>query len=145
MSRSQDSFNKRDREKKRLKKRQEKQQRKEARKANKGEESEFSYVDEYGNLTDTPPDPANKIEVDAEDIVLGIPKKEEVEEDPVHRGRVEFFNDAKGFGFIKDLDNGEKYFYHINNTEEEILENDKVTFEIEMGPKGPNAVRVKRA
>jgi cold shock CspA family protein len=54
-----------------------------------------------------------------------------------------FFNDAKGYGFIKDLETQESVFVHINSLTEEIKEHNKVTFEVEMGPKGSNAVRVK--
>ncbi|MFC2119412.1 cold-shock protein, partial [Bacteroidota bacterium] len=61
----------------------------------------------------------------------------------VRKGNVSFFNDSKGFGFIKDLETQESVFVHVNNTLEEIKENNIVSFEIEMGPKGPTAVKVK--
>ena len=146
MARSQQSFGKREKEKKRLKKREEKQKKKEARKAEakeKGGGIPMAYVDQYGNLTDTPPDPAEKEEIDASEIVLGIPPKEDIEEDPVRSGKVAFFDSSKGFGFIMDAINQEKYFFHISRVEEEVDENDKVTFELEKGPKGMNAVNVK--
>ena len=54
-----------------------------------------------------------------------------------------FFNTEKGFGFITDAETRESVFVHINNTEEPIGENDKVSYEVEMGPKGANAVRVR--
>ena len=60
-------------------------------------------------------------------------------------GTVKFFNEAKGYGFIKDLKTQESFFVHINSLTEALKENNKVTFELEMGPKGPNAVRVKKA
>ncbi|MBI9069818.1 MAG: cold shock domain-containing protein [Salinivirgaceae bacterium] len=64
----------------------------------------------------------------------------------MRKGVVEFFNDAKGFGFIKDTETKEKYFVHINSVAGgELKENNMVTFEIEQGPKGMNAVRVKKA
>lgn len=147
MGRSQESFSKKEKEKKRLKKRKEKQAKKEARKAETKDtslEGMIAYVDEYGNITDTPPDPEDKEEVNAEDIVIGIPPKDEQDEDPVHKGRVEFFNDEKGFGFIKEDNTGEKYFFHISGTTEDVYENDKVEYEIEQGPKGLNAVKVKK-
>ena len=105
----------------------------------------MAYVDFNGNLVDTPPDPSMKVEIEAEDIVLGIPKKEEgdVEEfDPVRKGKVSFFDTSKGFGFIIDSENNEKYFCHVSGLIDEIAENDSVTFELEKGMKGMNAVKV---
>jgi cold shock CspA family protein len=57
---------------------------------------------------------------------------------------VEFFNNVKGYGFIKENDTNEKFFVHVSSLTEEIAENDKVSFELEQGLKGLNAVRVKR-
>ena len=147
MAKSEQSFNKKEKEKKRLKKRELKNKKKEERKANSkggGLENMIAYVDEYGNLTDTPPDPENKLSVDAESIEIGIPKKIHEEIDPVHKGKVAFFNDSKGFGFINDLDSQEKYFVHVNGLIDKIKENDKVSFELEKGMKGMNAVKVKK-
>jgi cold shock CspA family protein len=146
MGRSQETFNKKEKEKKRLKKRQDKAAKREERKANpkrSGLEEMLSYVDEYGNPSDTPPDPSKKIEIKAEDIELGIPKKEKEEVEAVRNGKVEFFNNEKGFGFIKENETNEKYFVHVSSLTEEIAENDKVSFELEQGLKGLNAVRVK--
>ena len=146
MAKSKQTYSKIEKEKARAKKREEKQKKKEARKAEGGSGGiQFAYVDAYGNLTDTPPDPADKIKVDAEDIVLGVPKKEEgEEEDPQRTGKVSFFDSSKGFGFIIDTENNEKYFCHVSGLLDEIFENDKVTFELERGMKGMNAVRVKK-
>ncbi|MBK5192555.1 MAG: cold shock domain-containing protein [Flavobacteriaceae bacterium] len=148
MAKSQQTFNKIEKEKKRLKKREEKQKKKDERKSNpKGSDFEIAYVDEYGNLTDTPPDPSKKIIVDIEDIEIGIPKKEDSEEQEVKKdkeGKVSFFDHSKGFGFIIDSMNQEKYFVHVSGLIDEIEENDKVTFELERGMKGMNAVRVKK-
>lgn len=148
MAKSQQTFNKIEKEKQRAKKREEKKKKKEERKTNpKGTDFDIAYVDEYGNLTDTPPDPSNKIEVDAEDIVLGVPKKEEGAEEDTKKdkeGKVSFFDHSKGFGFIIDNMSQEKYFVHVSGLIDEIDENDKVTFELERGMKGMNAVRVKK-
>lgn len=150
MAKSQQTYSKSEKEKKKLKKREEKQKKKEARKAEskeKGPGIDFVYVDFNGNLTDTPPDPSQKVEIDAEEIVLGIPKKEEgdVEQfDPVRKGKVSFFDDSKGFGFIIDSENNEKYFCHVSGLIDKIAENDAVTFELEKGQRGMNAVRVKK-
>ncbi len=148
MAKSQQTYNKSEKEKKRLKKREDKRKKMEARKADVRENGkagiEFAYVDHNGNLTDTPPDPSQKIEVELEDIILGIPKKEEGEaEDPIRNGKVSFFDSSKGYGFILDTDNQEKYFTHVSGLIDEITENDKVTFELEKGLKGMNAVKVK--
>lgn len=147
MAKSQQSFSKREKEKKRQKKREEKLKKKEARKAEAKENKggiPFAYVDQNGNLTDTPPDIDKKEKIEASSIVLGIPKKEETdeEEDPIRSGKVAFFDNSKGFGFITDSDTQEKYFCHVSRLNDEIAENDKVTFELEKGPKGWNAVNV---
>ena len=62
----------------------------------------------------------------------------------MNTGTVKFFNDSKGFGFIKDDASDKEYFVHVSGLKDEIKENDKVTFEVEMGHKGPNAVSVKK-
>ena len=58
-------------------------------------------------------------------------------------GIVKFFNGSKGYGFIKDSETQESVFVHVNNVLEEIKDNNMVSFEVEMGPKGPTAVQVK--
>jgi cold shock CspA family protein len=148
MGRSQETFGKKEKEKKRQKRKEEKAKKREERKENSsggGLENMLAYVDEFGNITDTPPDPEKKVKVKAKDIQLGIPKKEDLEpEDPVHEGKVTFFNDSKGYGFIKDLKNQESYFVHVHGLTEEVAEGDKVSFELERGQKGLNAVKVKK-
>ncbi len=148
MAKSQQTFNKSEKEKKRLKKREEKKKKRVARKAAAKESGggiQFAYVDYNGNLTDTPPDPSQKIEIEAEDIILGIPKKEEGDEekfDPVRNGKVSFYDSSKGFGFI--IVDQQKYFTHVSGLIDEIIENDTVSFELEKGMRGMNAVRVKK-
>ncbi len=145
MAGSQETYGKKEREKKRAKKRKEKEERRLARKE-QGGLNEFVYVDAYGNLTDTPPDPSVKLEIEAEDIELGIPKKVKGEDeiDPVHEGVVSFYDNSKGFGFIIDNLTKEKYFVHVSGTLDQIDEGDKVAYELEQGKKGLNAVRVKK-
>ncbi|MDB4438639.1 cold shock domain-containing protein [bacterium] len=139
-----DSFNKKDREKKRQKRKKDKAEKKEQRKSEGKQEVEFMYQDENGNLVSTPPDPVKKKVFKIEDIVLGVPKKEDREEiNPIRQGRVKFFNSEKGYGFINDIETNESYFVHIDSLDEPISENDKVTFEIGNGPKGPIAIDVK--
>jgi cold shock CspA family protein len=145
MSRSSISFNKKELEKKRAQKRKEKQQRKEERKANSGSDSlddMIAYVDENGVITSTKQDPNDKQEVDVESIAISVPKKEDVE-DPVLHGRVEHFKDDKGYGFIKDINSTEKYFFHISDAYQNIKEGATVTFELAKGKRGLNAVNVE--
>jgi CspA family cold shock protein len=59
------------------------------------------------------------------------------------KGTVKFFNNSKGFGFIKPSDGGEDVFVHVSALAEEIRENDQVSYEVEQGKKGKNAVKVK--
>ncbi|TGE27432.1 cold-shock protein [Hymenobacter metallicola] len=151
MGKSQASFGKKENEKKRQKKKNEKAERKEERQASakKGQSLDemLAYVDEFGNISSTPPDPTRKKqEIKAEDIRIAVAKQEDMEqEDPLRKGTVAFFNESKGYGFIKDQETQESIFVHANGLLNPIKENDKVTFEVEMGQKGPTAVRVKAA
>jgi cold shock CspA family protein len=74
-----------------------------------------------------------------------VPSRDDTPVDVVRKGQVKFFNDEKGYGFITDSETKDSIFVHINNISDTIRENDRVTFEVEMGPKGPNAVKVKLA
>jgi len=147
MAKSQESYNKKEKEKKRLKKRQDKLSKKEERRSN-NESGDFSsmiaYVDEYGNITDTPPDPSKKQKVVASSIEIGVPKKVEEAAAAERQGKVSYFDKSKGFGFIIDSENQEKYFVHVSGLTQEISENDKVSYELERGLKGMNAVNVKK-
>ena len=145
MGKSQETWNKKENEKKKQKKKKEKEAKREERKANpKGNSFEIAYVDEFGNFSSTPPDPSTKSKVNEADIQISVPRHAApTQADLIRKGIVTFFNDSKGYGFIKDLETQESVFVHINNVTEPIKENNKVSFEVEMGPKGPNAVRVK--
>jgi cold shock CspA family protein len=148
MSRPQETFNKKELEKKRLQKRKEKEQRKEERKANgkegKSWEDMIAYIDENGNITSTPPDPTKKkATIKTEDIVTGSRNLESHQSSAAKTGKIMFFNTSKGFGFIKDAQSGESIFVHSNGLLGPVKENDMVSFETERGPKGLNAVRVK--
>lgn len=61
------------------------------------------------------------------------------------KGKVKFFNESKGFGFIKDTESENEYFVHASGLVDEVKENDDVTFELKEGRKGLNAVNVKLA
>ena len=143
-----ETWDKKEREKKRLAKKKEKAEKKQERKENSKNsndpESMYAYLDENGNLTNKPPDPRKKIVINAEDIDISVPKQKEINpEDLIRTGIVTFFNDDKGYGFIKDVENQQSVFVHVKSLSEAIKENNKVSFEIEMGPKGANAVNVK--
>ncbi|WP_299579562.1 cold shock domain-containing protein [uncultured Sunxiuqinia sp.] len=148
MGRSQESFNKKEVRNKKEKKRKEKEKKRLARKDNEKSGSlddMIAYVDENGNITDTPPDPSQKAEVNIEDIEVSVPKSDPNEEiDPIRKGTVTFFNESKGYGFIRDSETKESIFVHINNVLEDIKEGNLVSFEVEMGQKGPTAVKVKQ-
>lgn len=60
-------------------------------------------------------------------------------------GIVKFFNETKGFGFIKASDSNEEFFVHVSGLKEEIRQNDEVLFEVQEGRKGLNAVNVRLA
>ncbi|TVP50179.1 MAG: cold shock domain-containing protein [Mongoliibacter sp.] len=150
MAKSRETFNKKEKEKQRQKKKKDKLEKKEARKSGSEKSTDFedmiAYVDEFGNITSTPPDPERKkLEVDPDSINVTVPKDSEMSNAPdeARKGRVTFFNESKGYGFIKDSQTGESLFVHINKCLDEIRESDQVTFETERTPKGLSAVDVK--
>ena len=146
MGRSQDTYNKKELEKKRKKKKKDKRERREQRKLDGAKSPEFMYVDSEGNLTATQPDPADKKKIKIEDIAISTPKQEKSDMPNFMRtGILKFFNSEKGYGFITDSDSKESVFVHIDAMEDEIKENDKVVFELGKGPKGPIANGVKLA
>ncbi len=148
MAKSKETFNKKEKEKKRLKQRQEKLQKKEERKANtkKGQSLEdmMAFIDENGNLSDTPPDPRNKKSFKLEDIAIGVAKQSDIPEDENRTGTVTYFDESKGYGFINDQLTNERVFIHVNNLTEKINVSDKVMFKLGSGPRGLAAVDVKK-
>jgi cold shock CspA family protein len=149
MGRSTETFSKKEREKKKSIKLKDKKEKAEDRKANvqkgKSLDEMMAYIDENGNITSTPPDPAKRKKVVTEDIQISVPKQAELtEQEKIRTGSVSMFNAGKGFGFIKDHVTQESIFVHVNGLTEEVKENDKVTFETAQGQKGLNAVNVKK-
>lgn len=63
----------------------------------------------------------------------------------MNKGIVKFFNETKGFGFIKEEETNKEYFVHVSGLINKISENDNVTFDLQEGKKGLNAVNVKLA
>lgn len=148
MGKSKETFGKKEKEKKRREKQAAKAERKEARQANSDKGKDLMdmlvYVDENGNLSTTPADPKKVKKIKAENIQIAVLKEEDRPvEDTVKKGTVSFFNETKGFGFIKDKETGRDVFVHINSLSKALKENESVTYEIGMGKKGPEAINVK--
>ena len=143
-----ETWNKRERERNKQQKRKEKLERRQEKKlANNGShdlESMLAYVDENGNLSSKPVDPKKKVSIDVENIEISVPRQRELNpEDLVQAGVVTLFKTDKGYGFIKNLETQESYFFHIKSLIDPVKENNKVSFEIEKGPKGLSAVNVR--
>ncbi|EKD32532.1 MAG: hypothetical protein ACD_77C00063G0007 [uncultured bacterium] len=148
MARSQETLKKKDVKNKKDKKRKEKEQKKIGRRENDKKnsfEDMIAYVDEFGGISSTPPDPDKKKNIIlSESIEISTPKQDSTfNPDPVRKGIVSFFNDSKGYGFIKDSETQESIFVHANNLLEEIKEGNVVNYEVERGPKGYTATQVK--
>ena len=143
-----ETWNKKERERKRQQKKKEKDEKKQERKQNSKDgnslDDMLAYIDENGNLSSKPPDPRRRITINAEDIEIGVPKQGEVDPaDLIRSGIVVSFNNEKGYGFIRDQKTQESVFVHVKSLSELVKPNNKVSFEVEMGPKGANAVNVK--
>ena len=139
------SFSKREIEKNKRQKRKEKQKRREARKLQPADtfEEMIAYVDSYGVITDERPEQDEIEEVKLSDIEISIPPKEPGERKENPTGRVDFYNERRGFGFINAEDSLGEYFFHRSNVVYAIKEWDRVSFRLEQGPRGMNAVDIK--
>jgi cold shock CspA family protein len=147
MGRSQETSGKKEVRKKQEQKRKEKEQ-KRAKKKTEGRRTSFddmiAYVDEFGKISSVPPDPDKKTVVDAETIELGVTRnRPESNASPEKKGIVTFFNESKGFGFIREFDSNQRVFVHANNLLEPIKEDNIVVFETGRGPKGISALNVR--
>lgn len=148
MGRRNESYGKKEVQAKNEKKRKDKEQKRLDRKQQTRDgnnlDDMIAYVDEYGNITSTPPDLTQKEEINIEDIAIGVPRSTASDTDEkTRKGVVTFFDNSKKFGFIKDSSNGQDIFVHSNGLMEPITENNIVEFEIIKGPKGYNAINVK--
>lgn len=148
MAKSKETFNKREKEKQRQQQKRQKREKMEERKANankgKSLDDMMAYIDEDGNITSTPPDPRKKKIFNAEEIEIGVPRQTEETGDEINTGVVDYFNESKGFGFIRDKQSGERLFFHVSQLQEPLNESDSVNYDVERGAKGFNAVNIKK-
>lgn len=145
MAKSKETYNKRSKEQQRLKRRQDKQQKMEERKQGEKKKSlddMLAYIDENGNISETPPDPRKKVTYNLEEIQIGIPAGNM--RDDSRSGTVNFLNEEKGFGFILEDGSKEKIFLHVSNLLEPVQLNDKVEYETQHGDRGLVAINIKK-
>jgi cold shock CspA family protein len=148
MAKSQTTFSKKEKEKKKIQKRQEKQEKMAQRKFenNKGKSFEdmLAYVDENGNISDRPADPTKLVEIQAEDIgTSGYQVVHNVVTN-TRKGKITYFNDQKGYGFIQDYKSQDRVFVHMSNLPPDWKLDVEVEYEIERSPKGEAAINVRR-
>ena len=140
-----DTFNKKALQQKRAKKKQDKRERREERKEHndkgKSLDEMIVYLDEFGNLTDIPPDKQKRKKINIEDIQLGAAP---VEEQTEFTGMISLFFDDKAYGFITEDNSRETVFVHANNLTESVTEKDRVAYEKEKTPKGYAAINVRK-
>jgi cold shock CspA family protein len=143
-----ETWNKKERERKKKQKKKEKLEKRQERKSttdgSNDLQSMLAYVDENGDLSSTPVDPRKKVVVNAEDIRVSVPRQDEIEaEDTMQVGVVTNFKTDKGYGFIRNLETQQSYFFHVNSLMDPVKENTKVNFEVEKTLKGLSAVNVR--
>src|ERR1700712_278455 len=115
MAKSQETFGKKEKQKNKAKQRQDKAEKMEERKANtkkgKSLDEMMAYIDENGNISSVPPDPGKRKIFKQEDMQISIPRYIPGQEaDTIRTGVITFFNESKGFGFIKDAQSQESIF-----------------------------------
>ena len=144
MGRSQESFHKKEVSKKKEKRRKDKEKKRLERKVST-KSSNFddmiAYVDENGMLTSTPPETKKKY--DASEIEVSTPKQDPSQSNKIKSGKLTFFNEIKGYGFINEEVTGQSVFVHINDFKDDIKKGDRVSFEMGKGQRGPSAFNVK--
>jgi len=144
MGRSQESFRKKEQNKKREQKKKEKELKKENRlnHSDKGKSFEdmLAYVDEYGNITTEKPQEVKKSTVKLEEIQISTPRMTD-EDEPIE-GKVKYYNEERGYGFINTL-HGERVFFLITDAPRIPNLEEKVTFKVQKSPKGLQATNIE--
>ncbi|MFN8356092.1 MAG: cold shock domain-containing protein [Spirosomataceae bacterium] len=142
-----ETFSKKEMQKKKAKKKQDKAERREERKTNnnkgKSLEEMTVYLDEFGNLTDVPPDKQFRRKINAKDISLDMSSQSESQQE--YTGIVSSYFLDKGYGFITEDKTRASIFVHSNKFLEAIQEKDRVVFEKEKTPKGYAAIKVRKS
>lgn len=147
-----ETFNKKERNKKKLQKRREKEQKRdekrhEASNSSNNLEDMFAYVDENGNLSTTPPDHTRVKAVALEDIMISTPKDEPTDPNALPIGRISYFDASKGYGFITNEKNQERIFVHVSQLADPSITlntGDQVEYIATKGPRGPQAELVRK-
>ena len=143
MAKSSSTSTKKDREKRKQKERKEKLEKKADRKTTKAKSFDemIAYVDEFGRISSTPP--PQRLPVDLDSIEISVTRQTANEEPEIKTGTVFSFDEAKGYGFIKDSNSNDSIFVHSSALTTPIKAGNKVTFDIEKGDRGFYAVNVK--
>jgi cold shock CspA family protein len=148
MGRSQETLGKKEVRNKNEKKRKEKLEKREKKKT-EGKSSlndMIAYVDEFGKIRSTPQDPDRVVVFDNENKGFVAPKKsQEKVKETERKGVVIFLNEAKGFGFIRDNESGQKIFFHISGLLEPVKQDSNVIFEKIKNARGISAINVRLA
>ena len=147
-----ETFNKKERNKKKLQKRREKEQRRDEKRlegpsSSQNLEDMFAYVDENGNISSTPPDQTKIKKVALEDIMVSTPKDEPTDPDALPIGRISYFDASKGYGFITNEKNQERIFVHVSQLADpsvSLATGDQVEYLAIKGPRGPQAELVRK-
>lgn len=138
-----DTFNKKEREKKKQRKKREKELRKEERKAQGKQTEVIMFVDHNGNFTENKPE---HIPMDDEELLdLEGDDGNDSSSAAEFKGTVKFYDESKGFGFIKTSGKIGDVFFHIDNAFKDITEGVRVSFTLEKGEKGYQAFNISKS
>lgn len=144
-----ETFSKRERRKKKIEKKRDKELRREERRntatKRKTLEEMMAYVDENGNLSDTPPDPKNAYKAAADNIAIAIPKATPADAEALLTGVVSYYDPAKGYGFIVNEQTKERLFVHVTGLAQPTMElnmGDNVSYTATRSDRGMQAVSV---
>src|SRR5690606_7201838 len=146
-----ETFNKKERNKKKLQKRKEKELRRDE-KRHEGPSSQslddmLAYVDENGNLSSTPPDLNKKQVFELEEIMISTPKAVAEDPDALPTGKISYFDSSKGYGFINSSNNLDRIFVHVSQLADPSITlnvGDKVVYKAIKGPRGLQAEMIQK-